>query len=421
MNEQEQEKKRTSLELYHLKQQIRELENKRSFNQSTSLVTLYIPPKTQLSDISAKLRSELSTATNIKDKTTGKAVADAIRSILARMQYLKNTENGLAIFAGITEDAQKVEYYAIEPISPITKKDYICDTQFHVEHLKEMIEHQDMLGIIVIDRGGATFATIQGSNLNIIAERRSNVPGKHNKGGQSAGRIERGIEIMAKEYYGRMAREANRIFLDEYPVKALVIGGPAMSKDIFLQHPTLDYRLKEKIYKVYDVGYTGIPGIRELLARAKDDLDEYAMIHERNLFQRFLTELATDSGKAIYGEKNVLRALKNAAVDVVLFSEKIDRIQYKIKCKKCGKEFIETVNAEDSVGIKRKISEYNCPNCNSVSLEIIQSEDLLDKYEKLALETGASIEIISASHEDGLTLLNTFTGIAAILRYSMEW
>ena len=35
---------------------------------------------------------------------------------------------------------------------------------------KEMLADKDQLGIIVIDRGGATFATIRGSYLNIISD-----------------------------------------------------------------------------------------------------------------------------------------------------------------------------------------------------------------------------------------------------------
>ncbi|MHA2274576.1 MAG: peptide chain release factor aRF-1, partial [Candidatus Kariarchaeaceae archaeon] len=128
--------KRSSLELYHLKQSIKEIERKNSFNLSTNLVTLYIPPGTQLSDITAMLKDELGTTTNIKDRKTGKAVADALRSILSRMQYLKNGENGLAIFAGVTDSAQKVEYFAIDPPEKVSVKTYLCDTKFDVEHLK---------------------------------------------------------------------------------------------------------------------------------------------------------------------------------------------------------------------------------------------------------------------------------------------
>ena len=81
-HKQENEEKRSSIERYLLKHDIEKLEAKRSFNMSTSLVTLYIPPGTRLSDTNAQLRDEYGTATNIKDKNTGKAVQAAISSII---------------------------------------------------------------------------------------------------------------------------------------------------------------------------------------------------------------------------------------------------------------------------------------------------------------------------------------------------
>ncbi len=414
------ENKRSSLELYHLKKRIRELERKKSFNLSTNLVTLYIPPGTQLSDTTALLKDELGTTTNIKDRKTGKAVADALRSILSRMQYLKNGENGLAIFAGITE-TQKVEYFAIDPPEKVTVKTYVCDSQFHVEHLKAMLESKDQLGIIVIDRGGATFATIRGSSLNVIDDVNSFVPGKHSRGGQSAGRIERGIEILAKEFYSKMAVKSNTIFLEENPISALVVGGPAMSKDEFLEHPSLDYRLKEKVFKVYDVGYTGEIGIRELLMRADDDLQEYALVKERRLVQRFLEELGKDSGKAIYGEQPIRKALKASAVEIVLFSDGIEKIQSKIECSKCGKQFVESTSYINQQELATKLNETTCPKCKSNgTLSIIEDWELIDEFEKLSIETGAEIEVVSIQHEDGQILLNSFTGIGALLRFPFE-
>lgn len=416
------QQKRSSLELYHLKQRIKELERKKSFNLSTNLVTLYIPPGTQLSDTTALLKDELGTTTNIKDKKTGKAVADALKSILSRMQYLKNGENGLAIFAGVTEEAQKVEYFAIDPPEKVSVKTYLCDSKFSVGHLKDMLETKDQLGIIVIDRGGATFATIRGSSLNFIDDVTSFVPGKHSRGGQSAGRIERGIEILAREFYSKMAVKANKIFLEDNPISALVVGGPAMSKDEFLEHPSLDYRLKEIIFKVYDVGYTGEIGIRELLVRAADDLSDYALIKERKLVQQFLEELGKDSGKVLYGEKPVRKALKSSAVDILLFSEGIEKVQSKIECSNCQKQFIESTNWIDQQELKTKLKGTPCPNCKQEgTLSIKEDWELIDEFEKLALDTGASIEIVSIGHEDGQILLNSFTGIGALLRFPVDW
>ncbi|MHA2403804.1 MAG: peptide chain release factor aRF-1 [Candidatus Kariarchaeaceae archaeon] len=285
-----------------------------------------------------------------------------------------------------------------------------------------MLEDKDQLGIILIDRGGATFATIRGSNLNIIESNRSFVPSKHGMGGQSAGRIERGIEILAQEFYSKMARKANQLYLEKHPVTALVIGGPAMSKDQFIEHPTLDYRLKNMIYKVYDVGYTTPEGgVRELLFRASDDLDDYAMVSERKLVQKFLEELGADSGKAIYGEEPIRKAFAQSAIDVLLFSEAIEKINAKIQCTNCKKSFLESTTPENMPELKTKVGQTDCPKCGKYSLTVVEDQYLVEEFEKLAEETGATIEVISMGHEDGVVLKNTFGGIAAILRFSFDW
>ncbi|MHA1218331.1 MAG: hypothetical protein ACTSO5_06570 [Candidatus Heimdallarchaeaceae archaeon] len=125
MTKKQEEKKRTSVERYMLKHELNKLESKKSFNMSTSLVTLYIPPGTRLSDVNAQLRDEYGTATNIKDKSTGKAVQSALSSIMSRIKTIPDSgENGLVIFCGITQN-NKVEFFLISPPDPVGIKLYL--------------------------------------------------------------------------------------------------------------------------------------------------------------------------------------------------------------------------------------------------------------------------------------------------------
>ena len=418
MNE---DSKRSSLERYHLKQTLKILEKKKSINNSTSLITLYIPPKTQLSEFANLLRNEYGTASNIKDKKTGKAVMDAIQSILARMPTYTQSDNGLVVFAGITEDKGKMENYAVHPPEPVGIKTYRCESFFDVGHLKEMLDHKDQIGVLAIDRGGATFAIIRGNEVKIIEDRDSFVPSKHGRGGQSAQRIERGIEIMAQEFYGKMAVIANKVFLEEYDVRFILVGGPAMSKDQFLEHKMLDYRLKEKIYKVYDIGYTGEPGIREIIDKAKEDLGEIELIREKNLMDEFARRLAKDSRKVTYGEDAVRKALQMAAVDTVLFSEDVEKRFFYIECKNCGQKGRESVEHDDITNFPYKLRSMTCPNCKKTgTFEITSEIDLIDEFEELANASGADIEVIGINHEMGAMLSRSFTGIGALLRYAID-
>ena len=416
---QQEEKKRTSVERYLLKHDIKKLEVKRSFNMSTSLVSLYIPPGTRLSDINSQLRDEYGTATNIKDKSTGKAVQAALSSIMSRMKNLKTPgDNGIAIFCGITQN-NKVEFFLIDPPEQIGIKLYLCDHVFHINHLKDMLESKKKYGLAIVARGGATIATIQGARLDIIREEESYVPGKHKMGGQSQRRFQRITEEIVERWYTKVADIMNKTYLEENPVEAIIVGGPALSKSQFLESKELDYRLKEKVIGIYDVGYGGHQGIRELLEKAQDKLSDFELVRERQLTKKFMEQIGKDTGLATYGEKQVREALEKGAVEIILVSEDVDRVNMVIKCDACDYQNIESVKTKDYNDFVKKISSKKCPKCNESKLFIDEENDFITELYELAENTGATLEVISTTHDDGAILYGSFGGIAAILRYKL--
>ncbi|MHA2357620.1 MAG: peptide chain release factor aRF-1 [Candidatus Heimdallarchaeaceae archaeon] len=415
----EKEEKRSSVERYILKHELQRLEAKRSFNMSTSLVSLYIPPGTRLSDITSQLRDEYGTATNIKDKNTGKAVQSAISSIMSRMKNLTDPgDNGIAIFCGITQ-TNKVEYFLVQPPDRIGIKLYVCDNVFHIDHLKDMLEDKMRYGLVIVSRGDATLAVIQGSRLDVIWDEDSFVPAKTRMGGQSQRRYQRLVDEAAQKWFTKVATKMNEIYLNEYPVEGIVVGGPALSKAEFLESKEIDYRLKEKILGIYDVGYGRTQGIRELLEKAHDKLSDFELVKERRLAEKFMEHLGKDTGLATYGEKQVREALENGAVETVLVSEDVDRVNIEIKCDGCDYTITESVKTKDYYDYVKELSEKKCPECNESKMYIEKESDLITELHELAKNTGANIEIIATSHDEGSMLFNVFGGIAAILRYKL--
>ena len=60
---------------------------------------------------------------------------------------------------------------------------------------------------------GATIATLQGKRLEIVRDMNSGVAGKTRAGGQSARRYERLRDMQLNEYFTRVGKHANDIFL----------------------------------------------------------------------------------------------------------------------------------------------------------------------------------------------------------------
>ncbi|MCW3981039.1 MAG: peptide chain release factor 1, partial [Candidatus Bathyarchaeota archaeon] len=80
-------KKRTSLERFRLKKSLDMLTRKEG--RGTELVSLYVPPGKQISEVLNTLRQEYGTAANIKSDTTRSNVQDAITKTQQRLKLFR--------------------------------------------------------------------------------------------------------------------------------------------------------------------------------------------------------------------------------------------------------------------------------------------------------------------------------------------
>lgn len=406
----------SEVEKYKLKRLIEELKSKRG--RGTELISLYIPAGRPLADIMNILRQEYSTATNIKDRTTRHHVLDALTSVMQRLKLFRTTPpNGLIIFCGyVVRGApgdEKLEIHVLEPPYRLKVYLYRCDSVFHTEILEDMLEEEEVYGFIAVDRSEAAFAILRGKNLEIVEKITSGVPGKHRAGGQSARRFERVIEQLAHEFYKRIGEYAEKIFLNVAGLKGIVIGGPGFTKNEFVEGDYLHYELKNKVLAVLDIGYSGEEGIYELLRRSQEILTDAKFFRERQLMQEFLDHIVRDTGLAVYGYKEILKALQMGVVKVLLVSEKVNLLFMRLACPRCG-HVVEEVAKEDAPSIDKK-----CPKCGSI-MAVEEEKQLIDKLLELAEQTGAEVEIVSSRTEEGEALRRSFGGVAAILRFRME-
>ncbi|MBO6110854.1 MAG: peptide chain release factor 1, partial [Methanobrevibacter sp.] len=259
----------SSKELYEFKKTLKELSQKRG--RGTELVSVYIPPDKQLSDVGKHMRDELGQSANIKSKQTKKNVQSAIEVILQSIRlYKQPPENGIVLFVGMIPKGgpgtEKMEKYILEPPEPVTTYWYKCNNEFFLEPLEYMIEERDTYGFAVVDRKEATIATLKGKKITILSHLTSGVPGKHKAGGQSQRRFDRVIEDAAREFLKRIAQHINDEFLPlKDDLKAVVIGGPGFTKNDLVDADYIQYEIKDKIIATVDTSYTGEFGIREVI------------------------------------------------------------------------------------------------------------------------------------------------------------
>ncbi len=154
----------------------------------TELVSVLIPGGYDVNSVQRQLEAEKSTAKNIKSTTTRNNVLDALDKIVRHLKAIKKTpENGLAIFCGNvsqTEGQQDIQIWSIEPPMILKTRLYRCDKNFVLAPLREMLEVEEVFGLLVMDRKEATMGLLEGKRIEILQKMTSGVPSKVRAGGQ---------------------------------------------------------------------------------------------------------------------------------------------------------------------------------------------------------------------------------------------
>ena len=403
----------SSKEIYEVKRTLEELSQKRG--RGTELVTVYIPPDKQISDVVKHMREELSQSANIKSKQTKKNVQSAIEVIMQRMKlFPRPPEKGLVLFVGMIPKGgpgtEKMETYVFEPPEPVQTYIYHCNSEFYLEPLQEILAEKDIYGLAVIDRKEATIAILRGKRIDIVKHLTSGVPGKHKAGGQSQRRFDRLIDLAAHEFKKRIGDHMNDAFLSMPDLKGVIVGGPGHTKEEFVEGDYLHHEIKQKIITTVDTSYTGEFGIREVMDKSMDVLTEIDVMREKKLVQKFLHELVDENGLASYGEAEVRHNLAIGAVEVLLLSEDLKKKRLIYHCSSCKGKTAKTVKKEV------EDTELACPTCGE-KMKSEEGRDLIDDFVDMAEEVGSEVEIISTETEEGMQLFKAFGGVAAILRY----
>jgi peptide chain release factor subunit 1 len=405
----------TAQEKYEFKRLLEDLRSKSG--RGTELISLYIPPDKQISDVTSQLRDEHGQASNIKSKLTRTNVQSALESVMARLRLIpKPPANGVVIFVGAVDvGGNKTDMYsrALEPPEPIVTYRYHCDSSFLLTPLEDMLADKKTFGLIVLDRREATIGVLKGKQVEALKHLTSSVPGKQRKGGQSSRRFQQLRLIAIHDFYKRIGESATEAFLpiDRNDLEGILIGGPSPTKEEFVDGEFLHHELQQKVLEALDVTYTDESGLYELVDAAQERLLDLELTQEKLLMRRFMKELVSDKGLASYGEKEVRENLIMGAVDTLLLSEDLRKTRAKIGCANPGCDFSEDVTRSPS-----SPPPENCPKCGS-QLEISEEVDIIADLSRMAEESGSDVKIISTEFEEGAQLYRAFGGIAAILRF----
>src|SRR6266540_1846585 len=253
----------------------------------------------------------------------------------------------------------------------------------------------EVIGHLAIDSQEAGLGILTGDRWEVIDTLTSGVAGKHRQGGQSARRFERLRENELNEYFHRIADHAQKIFINEHKINGLIVGGPGPTKENFLREEYLDYRLQSSVLATLDSSYSGGEGVREILEKVNEQgiITEYRLLDEKKLIKKFMSQVYSDQGLAVYGIHDVLKMLKSGIVDTLIITDEIAYMHLEIKCNKCGntqEKFVERINL---INVKQEEFSKSCSKCGSDDKEITE-KDIVDLLEELSANSGAKMEVI---------------------------
>lgn len=407
-----------NVEQWKIKKLIKSLEAARG--NGTSMISLIMPPRDQVSRIQKMLGDEYGTASNIKSRVNRLSVLSAITSTQQRLKlYNKVPTNGLVVYCGtiITDEGkEKKVNIDFEPFKPINTSLYLCDNKFHTEALNELLESDDKFGFVVMDGNGSLFGTLSGNSREVLHRLSVDLPKKHGRGGQSALRFARLRLEKRHNYLRKVAELCTQFFItnDKINVSGLIFAGLADFKNELATTDMLDNRLSSKIIKVVDVSYGGDNGFNQAIELCAEALQNVKFIQEKKLISKFFDEIAQDTGKYCFGVRDTLAALDMGAVETLVVWENLETQRYQLRNPSTQEEKILYLSKEEE-----KIASHF--NENGVELEVVDKTLLLEWFANNYKKFGATLEFVTNRSQEGSQFCKGFGGIGGILRYKVDF
>ena len=411
-----------NIQIWKVKKLIKSLENARG--AGTSMISLILPPKSQLSQATNMLTQEYGTASNIKSRVNRLSVLAAITSTQQRLKlYSRVPDNGLVVYCGTVltpEGKEKKVNFSFEPFKPINTSLYLCDNKFHTEALSELLESDARFGFVIMDGNGTLFGVVSGNTRTVLHKFSVDLPKKHGRGGQSALRFSRLREEARHNYVRKVAELASQHFITDNKVNVtgIVLAGSADFKSVLSQSDLLDYRLRPKIVQLVDVSYGGENGFNQAIELAADSLANVKFVQEKRLIQKYFDEISTETGKYCFGLDDTFRALEMGAVEIPIVWENLEHMRHVFKDSE-GREhvFMLSKEQEDDEDRSRFIDKETGTEMEEVGEPMPLLEWIAENYQQF----GTNLEFVTDRSQEGMQFCKGFGGIGGILRYKVAF
>eukprot|EP00792_Barthelona_sp_PAP020_P006391 TRINITY_DN2979_c1_g2_i1.p1 TRINITY_DN2979_c1_g2~~TRINITY_DN2979_c1_g2_i1.p1 ORF type:complete len:443 (+),score=138.96 TRINITY_DN2979_c1_g2_i1:814-2142(+) len=412
-----------NIKKFQIKRLIQSLRGYRG--DGTSVISLYIPPNSQLSDTMTLLTAEYGKAVNIKSRVNKLSVRSAITMAQNQLKHFINKcpATGLCIFVGdVSTSDSKSKKIALShiPYRALNTSKYICGNKFWVEPLENLLEANDRYGFIIMDGKGTLFGSLRGSVRETISKMSVNLPQKHGRGGQSAPRFGR-IRMGARNQYMKdVAENATRIFIgDDHKanVKGIVLAGSADFKNDLNQSAVFDPRLQEIVVSIVDVAYGGEMGFSQAIEQSAESLAGVRLVHEKQVLKGFFEAIAKDTGDYSYGVQETMMAFHEGAIKELIIWEGLPHlaVQVKDEDEELGYKYIYLTPEQHEQASYMFNSKTGQPYEEIDNVMLV--DKLLEDIEQMNPGNKPFIEFVSDSSAEGTQFVG-FGGLGGFLHFN---
>ncbi|XP_002156159.1 eukaryotic peptide chain release factor subunit 1 isoform X1 [Hydra vulgaris] len=411
-----------NVEIWKIKKLIRSLEAARG--NGTSMISLIIPPKDQISRVSKMLADEFGTASNIKSRVNRLSVLGAITSVQNRLKlYNKVPPNGLVVYCGTivtNEGKEKKVNIDFEPFKPINTSLYLCDNKFHTEALTALLEDDNKFGFIIMDGNGALFGTLCGNTRDVLHKFTVDLPKKHGRGGQSALRFARLRMEKRHNYVRKVAETAVQMFIsnDKVNVTGIVMAGSADFKSELSTSDMFDQRLQAKILKIVDISYGGENGFNQAIELSAEVLSNVKFIQEKKLIGKYFDEISQDTGRFCFGVEDTIKALEMGSVETLIIWENMDVQRVVLKNPEGSVDEVKVLLLNPE---QEKDRSHFIDKETGLELEVVDKMSLIEWLANKYKSFGAHLEIVTDRSQEGSQFCRGFGGIGGLLRYKVDF
>lgn len=388
----------------------------------TSMITLIIPPKSQINIYKDMLTTEYGTASNIKSRVNRLSVLSAITSTQYILKMYKQVPfHGLVIFSGtvsLDDGKEKKINIHFEPFKPINAKKYVCDNKFHTEDLTELFTDDKSFAFIIIDGNGCLYSTVSGNNKNNLYKFSVQLTSKTRRGGQSALRFSRLRDEQRHEYIKKVAELSNKFFIENNKpnVDGIIIAGSANFKNVLYENSLFDDRLKKIVISIIDVSYGMENGLNQAINSSQTILSNLKLMNEKKILEEYNNNIIKDNGKYCFSIDLTIKALEMGAVEKLIIWENLEIDRFELQYIDDSNEIKTDVIYLDKN--KQKKEKYFFKN--DIPCDIISKESFIDWIIENYKCYGTNIFFVSDNTELGKQFTSGFGGIGGILRWSVD-